>query len=633
MRVFLSDLRPLIGGLAVALALAVPVQAQQSVVSKTVTFGSARAALAIELSGGSALSIAFADGDVRIGGSSIGSYGSGDSLESAWRSLLAVAAALDNDALRTALVGWTPPSGLNADAAAVARQIDEALEASFSADGLPAAAVAAPADVEAVVDALAPAVAEAYESVLVGDAIQDGISGRTLGSLLMRMDLLTSLSGDIDGFDADGMRVLVGEDLRVEAGTEIGAPLIVIDGDLEVAGLISQDLIAIGSQIHLLEGGRIEGRLHLADSELIEEGGTFSGQLNRIDVDDESINRAVRNEIRDQVTARSRRGGVLSGPLSIFGNFGRAISGVLRNLMLLMILGIAGGAVVHFAPAKLDAIAESARRGPTRSLTVGMAGTFMVLPAYVLGIVGLAVSIIGIPGLLLWVPFFPVAVLLAMGLGYVAIARNVGTWVARQKLPRMGWVRVTNTHTLIFGGLVILLAPYILANLLQVGGGWFGGLRTLLGVVGVTGNAIAALIGFGAVLTTRAGRKPEFWPEDDLFSTRPERPRRRRSAEKAWDPSGFEASTASARAAAADVKVEVEIEVTDEVTEDPEAEATDESEAESADESADESAEAPKKAAAKKTSTRKSTTKKSSTKKAAPKKSAPKKDDETPDGD
>lgn len=108
MRVFLSDLRALIGALAVTLALALPAQAQQSVVSKTVTFGSDRAALALELSGGNAVSIAFSGGEVRIGGEPVGSYGTGDSLESAWRSLLAVAAALDDSALKDALVGWSP---------------------------------------------------------------------------------------------------------------------------------------------------------------------------------------------------------------------------------------------------------------------------------------------------------------------------------------------------------------------------------------------------------------------------------------------------------------------------------------------------------------------------------------------
>lgn len=498
----------------------------------------------------------------------------------------------------------------------IATRIDQALETSF-ADQTPGLA---PAVAEAeVVSAIseAPVVARAYEPVVVGDAIQDGISGRTLGSLLLRLDLLTSLSGDIDGFNADGMRVLIGEDFRVEAGTELSAPLIVIDGNLEVAGLVSHDLVAIGSEIHLLEGGRIEGRLHLADSELLEEGGSFDGEVNYIDVDSDDIDRAIRSDVRAdrEVRVGARDRGILSAPFAVMGNFGRGLSGVLRNLMLLMILGIAGGAVVHFAPANLDAVAESARRAPGRALTVGMAGSFMVLPAYILGIVGLAVSIIGIPGLLLWVPFFPVAVVLAAGLGYVAIARNVGTWVARQKLPRMGWVRVTNAHTLIFGGLVVLMAPYILANALHVAGGWFSGLRALLGVVGVVGNAIAALIGFGAVLTTRAGRKPEFWAEDDLFASRPERPRRRRSAEPAWDPTGFEASTGPAagspKAGATDAtgptdvtdEAEVEVEVTD---------------------VADEAAEEPlKKAAPKKASTKKSTTKKSTTKKASTPKSAP----------
>jgi hypothetical protein len=115
------------------------------------------------------------------------------------------------------------------------------------------------------------------------------------------------------------------------------------------------------------------------------------------------------------------------------------------------------------------------------------------------------------------VPLFPLAVVAAAAIGYLAVARNLGAWLARQRYPFMDWVRVTNPYSLIFGGVLVLMAAFIAANVLSIVP-FLGALRGLLFTVGIVATSFAVLVGFGAVILTRGGRPIDYWG-DDFFST------------------------------------------------------------------------------------------------------------------
>jgi len=85
-----------------------------------------------------------------------------------------------------------------------------------------------------------------------------------------------------------------------------------------------------------------------------------------------------------------------------------AVTLVVVNLTFL-VLAVLGALIIHFGRERLEIVATTARRAPAQSAMVGLAGVFLLLPVWVLGIVALAVSIIGIPVLLAWVPLFPIA--------------------------------------------------------------------------------------------------------------------------------------------------------------------------------------------------------------------------------
>jgi hypothetical protein len=98
-------------------------------------------------------------------------------------------------------------------------------------------------------------------------------------------------------------------------------------------------------------------------------------------------------------------------------------------------------------------------------------------------------------------------------LGYLAVARNVGEWLADSGYRYTDRIRKSNPVYTVFGGLVGLMAFYIVANVLSVVP-FVGALRGLLAFAGGVVTFVALEVGFGAVLLTRAGRRRESDPPD-----------------------------------------------------------------------------------------------------------------------
>ncbi len=509
----------LTAGLA-ALLTAAPAAAQsvRDVVSKSVSVGRDAASLQLEFEDGETLNVALTEGRVRIDGEQVGTFQAGDALDSAWRTLLGFAVALDDGPLARTLADWSPPDDLPDASADLALRIDEALEEAFLQE----------------VPEL-PEIPEVAEAPAAPDA---SLALRSLVSLLDRTDALAGLAEALDDVDLDDVRLSVGEDLTIREGEDVDGTVLVVDGDLEVAGRVRGDVVVVDGDVRLAPGGRIDGDVRYADGTVVDQGGRVDGDIVRVETVDREMERRIRDEIRSEIRSeiraatrdRDHRGD------SIVGRAFGGVGGALGRLFTVLVVAFVGALVVHFAGPNLDAVAETARRTPGRALVVGTAGAFLVLPAFVLGIVALAISIIGIPALILWIPLFPVAVILGGGLGYLAVFRNLGVWVARQRFPYLGWVRITNPVTLVAGGALAVAAPSIAAELVSVFP-WTGALEVVLRTTAFVLSAVVGLMGFGAVLLTRAGRKPEFF-DDDLFGGwEPRRPRSGPGPDSAADES------------------------------------------------------------------------------------------------
>jgi hypothetical protein len=494
---------------------------ERQIVSNEVGVSQREASLQLEFADGGTLSVVFRDGVIRVDGEELGRYKSGDDLDAEWRALLGQAIALREDALAEALVAWAPPADFGEDRLSVARALDQALEQALSfevAEEEPAANVAA--------------------QVVVGEREGD-VSLRSLMNLVRERERLVLLAEAMEDLDVEELGLFLDENVVVAVGETVDQSVVVVNGDLEVRGVIDGDAVVMNGTVHLYDEGRIDGDLRLVSgSRLFRDGGEVTGRIRTVDETelgglDEATREEIRRGIRDavDVSVSTGRNDSFRNP---FRNITRGLGGLMENLVTFMILALAGLASLYFLPDRLEVVAETVQQAPARAAVVGIAGGFLLLPVWVLGMVILAVSIVGIPVLLAWIPLFPVAAGLAAWLGYLAVARNIGSWLAEREIQWLDWIRSSSTFSLILGGLAALMAAFVAANLLRMGGSLFGIFRVLLTTVGTMSVILAMVVGFGGVLLSRGGTRRNFAEgvafDFDIPEWTPRRPWR-----KAWE--------------------------------------------------------------------------------------------------
>ncbi len=483
-------------GLAL-LALLIPFGGQgqeRIVISKEISVGRSEAALGLEFADGGRLSLALRNGSVLVDGERVGAYAAGDALDVAWRALLGEAVALEDGPLSQRLRAWSPPVALEAEELASARRFQETLSEALSSPAPPSPLTP-------------PALSVGLESE---EALARILLGQT-SRLAVLGEALKGLGSDI--------RLHIDEDVEVAAGETVQGNLVVIQGAARIAGTVDGDVVVVDGTLDLLEGSVVRGDVRLVDAEVDQEGGVVEGEIRDVEAAKggmggeiaDRVRQEMRKEIRAELEAERHSGGsaLLNPVRRVLGGVG----GVLQNVVAIFILGLVGLAVVAFAPQNLDTVAEVARRAPGRAAMVGLAGTFLLIPVWVLGFVALLVTIVGIPVAIAWIPLFPLAAVAGVLLGYVAVARNLGEWLADSGYPWTDWIRKSNSMTTITGGLVGLMAAFLAAHVLGIVP-FFGFLKGLLMSVGVMATWAASLVGFGAVLLTRAGRRPEYPPRD-----------------------------------------------------------------------------------------------------------------------
>lgn len=211
-------------------------------------------------------------------------------------------------------------------------------------------------------------------------------------------------------------------------------------------------------------------------------------------------------------------------------HIGSGIAAILVDLVVLAVLAGIGFAVIFFVRKELEVVADTIRREPVRSGLVGLAATFLALPSYILGIIVLAISIIGIPLLLAWLPLFWVAVGIAALFGYVAAAYAIGEALTERRFYAGEWVDRTNAYYYLMIGLSGLFALYIAGHVVRMAGPLFSFIQVFLLILAGIGTWLAATVGLGAVLLTRAGTRRRARPVsandaeidlDDLFEEEP----------------------------------------------------------------------------------------------------------------
>ena len=489
-------------GLAV-LVLPLGVDAQlRTIITKNVSASSSGASLELHFEDQGSLEISFQDGTVYVDGDAVGSYVPGDDLDEAWREILGDAMALENGALAEMLTDWTVPAQIAAELADAAQEVDRALEQALSEF-----------DVQVDTD-------EGSVSISIND------ESSLVRLMLNSVGRLGALEEALEGIDSD-FRIHIDEDVVIPEGSVVEGSVVVIEGSLRLEGTVEGDVVIVGGELDIRDGGRIEGEARVADTRIVRNNGEIRGGIVDVLEDEREFETELRNRLRDEIRDEVRSD--LRNELRNVARFEdddgfsimsplrpviRGVGGVMEKLIMVFILGLIGAGFLAFANQNVETIAETARRSPGRAAMVGFAGSFLLIPVWVLGAVALCVSIIGIPVAIAWVPLFPLAAGLAALLGYLAVAQNAGEWLADSSLPWTGWIRKSNPVFTLFGGLIGLTIAFMAGHVISIAP-FLGVLSGLLFAVGFIVTILAMQIGFGAVLLTRAGRRREYYGEYD----------------------------------------------------------------------------------------------------------------------
>ena len=301
----------------------------------------------------------------------------------------------------------------------------------------------------------------------------------------------------------------------VRAGETV-QDIVVVGGDLRVEGTVTGDAVVVGGQLILDGSGMIEGDATVTGGSIVDNGGRVRGEMRALDGGAEALDPGAaaasageaREEVREAVReAREERwegrrdGGLLR---SVQNGF----FGVISTVALGLLLGLAGAILIFYGRPYLDTVSDTIRASTIRSGAVGLAASFLVIPAFVVLVVALAVSIIGIPFLLVAVPLYPLAVAAAAGMGLLGAAHAIGERTSEQRGHGFDF-RYRNAYAYLFTGLGMLLTPLLAASLIEMTG-FLGFLGVLLQVVTWVVIWATTTVGFGAVILSRAGTQRGF---------------------------------------------------------------------------------------------------------------------------
>lgn len=195
---------------------------------------------------------------------------------------------------------------------------------------------------------------------------------------------------------------------------------------------------------------------------------------------------------------------VWSLPAMMGGAFLGRIGSLAGTLLRVALLALLALVVMAFGRASIERIADRTAADPLRAGLVGFFAQLLFFPVLVITIVVLAVSIIGIP-LLLLVPFGIFLMLIVLLVGFTGVAYQVGRFLN----TRFGWTERGAYSTVILGVLMIA-AITLIARAAAVAGGSL--LTFPLSAAGYLVEYAAWTLGFGAAILAWMKRRQRQTP-------------------------------------------------------------------------------------------------------------------------
>jgi hypothetical protein len=293
-----------------------------------------------------------------------------------------------------------------------------------------------------------------------------------------------------------GELVRIGGSVTVEQDEFIRGDVVSVGGAARINGEVDGDVVAIGGGVSLGPMADVHGDVTSVGGGVYRDRGAV-----------------VRGGIQDIGI-----GGLWIGDWARQGNWEwdwmggfYPVARLTGTLVRITLLAIFVAVVLFVARQPVEQIADRVAADPVKSWFVGFLAEMLFLPVLIMTVVVLAISIIGIP-LLVLVPIAIVAGLLVMLVGFTAVAYQIG----RMLQDKVDALR-TRPYAATLAGILLIVSPVLVARLLGLSGAfWF--LVWPTAAVGFLFEYIAWTAGLGAAALARWGR-PNMPPQTAMTTT------------------------------------------------------------------------------------------------------------------
>jgi hypothetical protein len=306
---------------------------------------------------------------------------------------------------------------------------------------------------------------------------------------------------------SSGSRVNVGGSVQIDKD-ESADEAVAVGGSVDVEGEVQDQVTAVGGPV------RIQGKV---GGEVVSVGGSvFLGPRAVVEGDVTSVGGGVHREPGAVIHGAVHEVGLLPflgrhgfhrGPVwgGHWGLWG-GVSDLLGSLMSLVLTALLACMVVLVARRPLERVDRVLTAQPWPSAATGLASAIFSLPLFIVVTILLVLTIVGCALLLLY-PFLFLYVALLVLLGYTTVAYRLGRLLEGRFNRDLG-----SPYAATLTGVVALQGWLVLGHLFDLLPGPFGAFAFLISLFGVLVVAAALVVGFGAVVLSRFGLAPGYWP-------------------------------------------------------------------------------------------------------------------------
>jgi hypothetical protein len=283
-------------------------------------------------------------------------------------------------------------------------------------------------------------------------------------------------------------RVRLFGDITVEQDEQVNGAVVAIGGSITVDGRVRDNVVAVGGDVKLGPHAEVRGDVTTVGGTIERDPGAIvSGRLNEVGVSTPGVH------IRPNWDVRWARWPSFTGP-------GWSVVRLFGTMLRMAVFALFAALIVLVAPRAVQRVEHAVTSQPWKSALVGLLAQLFFIPVLILVIVVLAISIVGIP-LLILVPFGVIAFFLAFLLGFTGAACGLARLIWRRRpVPDAGMLTVLGV------GLVVIWSFTLLGRIVGLGGGPLMAAAVGLILVGVLIEYAAWTIGLGGALLTRFGR-------------------------------------------------------------------------------------------------------------------------------